>query len=205
MSTESAKTMRRQWHIVRFLLKGTYVSTSEINNHLISLNIDVGLRTIQRDLKVLKDVFPLESRQDCRPHSWRWQRAEDTTIGEINLSKALVLCFVQEHLTDVLSPKLIQQLDPLFEKAKVVVGMAAEDKILEKNFKIEQELPEKPIKMGMIGGGYALPFTIAHKIFGWFDDKKPSQIPSSPTTDIFLVLANVLQEADLDELARDFK
>lgn len=46
MSTESSKTIIRQWHTILFLAGGQYVSTSNVREHLLSLGIDVELRRI---------------------------------------------------------------------------------------------------------------------------------------------------------------
>jgi len=123
MSQESSKVITRQWHIVRYLLNGQYVSTTEIKIHLESLGIETELRTIQRDLLMLQGVFPLECRRDSVPHSWRWQRLPDSPIKGLDLSQALTLRLVEEQLQDVMPARLLQELQPLFEKARVVTGM----------------------------------------------------------------------------------
>lgn len=123
MSQESSKVITRQWHIVRYLLNGQYVSTTEIKIHLESLGIETELRTIQRDLIMLQGVFPLECRRDSVPHSWRWQRLADSPIKGLDLSQALTLRLVEEQLQDVMPARLLQELQPLFEKARVVTGM----------------------------------------------------------------------------------
>ncbi len=122
MSTESAKVMKRQWHIVRCLLNGNYVATSDIKAHLALLGIDAELRTIQRDLRVLEDIFPIECRDDCMPHSWRWQRLPDTPVQGLSPTQALTLRLVEQQLHDVIPPQLMASLQPLFEKAKIVTG-----------------------------------------------------------------------------------
>lgn len=124
MSQESSKVITRQWHIVRYLLNGQYVSTTEIKIHLETLGISTELRTIQRDLIMLQGVFPLECRRDSVPHSWRWQRLADTAVKGLGLSQALTLRLVEEQLQDVMPARLLQELQPLFEKARVVTGMS---------------------------------------------------------------------------------
>lgn len=196
MSTESSKTIKRQWHIVRYLLKGVYVSSTEVKNYLDEIGIQVEMRTIQRDLKILQDVFPLECRQDSVPHSWRWQRAEDTAIGDINLAQALTLRLVQEQLGDILSPKLLQQLEPLFEKAKVVTGMTEEE---------IQQLPQrrfmnKSMERG-ITGHQPSPFDF---IIGAAASLFEKNNRKSQEKAALVELMNLLREEELDELMTDF-
>ena len=123
MSRESSKVITRQWHIVRYLLNGQYVSTTEIKMHLEALEIEAELRTIQRDLIMLQGVFPLECRRDSIPHSWRWQRLLDSPIKGLDLSQALTLCLVEAQLQEILPARLLQELQPLFEKARLITGM----------------------------------------------------------------------------------
>lgn len=196
MSTESSKTIKRQWHIVRYLLKGVYVSSTEVKNYLDEIGVQVDIRTIQRDLKTLQDVFPLECRQDSVPHSWRWQRAEDTAIGDINLAQALTLRLVQEQLGDILSPKLLQQLEPLFEKAKVVTGMAIDE--LEQLPK--RHLIKKPMERG-ITGHQPSPFDF---VIGAVTNLFEKTNRKSQEKAALVALMNVLRDEDLDELMGDF-
>lgn len=123
MSVESSQIIKRQWHIIRYLLDGQYVATSNIKDHLAELDIHVELRMIQRDLLTLEKIFPLECRRDSMPHSWRWKRLPETSVKGLNLSQALTLRLVEEQLQDVMPARLIQELQPLFEKAKMVTGM----------------------------------------------------------------------------------
>ena len=123
MSKETAKTLKRQLNIVLFLVGSHYVSTTNIRDHLAALGIDVELRTIQRDLANLKEHFPLECRKDCMPHSWRWEKSTSPS-GTLNVTQAVTLRLVEEQLQNLLSPRLIQELQPLFAQAKVVTGMA---------------------------------------------------------------------------------
>lgn len=123
MSTESSKSLKRQWHIIWYLLNGVYVSTTNIRDYLATLGIETELRTIQRDLVLLENIFPLECRRESMPHSWRWKKPVDTEVGGLSLSQALTIRLVEEQLHNVMSPKMLQELQPLFMKARLVTGM----------------------------------------------------------------------------------
>ena len=127
MSTESARSLKRQWHIVRFLLEGVYVSTKNIQDHLNGLGIDAELRTVQRDLVVLEKIFPLERNDSSTPHGWRWRRVPGAAVTGMNMSQALILCLAEEHLLDVLSPPTLTELRPLFVKARLLAGTGRDE------------------------------------------------------------------------------
>lgn len=127
MSTESSKSLKRQWHIVWYLLNGVYVSTTNIRDHLATLGIEAELRTIQRDLVLLENIFPLECRRESIPHSWRWRRPAETQASGLSLTQALTVRLVEDQLHDVMSPKMLQELQPLFVKARLVTGVGGKE------------------------------------------------------------------------------
>ena len=121
MSQPSSKVLTRQWKIIQFLLEETYVTTADIENHLYQQGIETAQRTIQRDLNLLEKIFPLECRRDCMPHNWRWKKTE-TTIKGLSLSQAVILHLVNKELRDVLPQHILTELNPLFEKAKLITA-----------------------------------------------------------------------------------
>lgn len=68
----------RQWQIIQFLTKTDgYVSSQKVFDYLSEKGINTSVRTVQRDLVDLAEIFPLERRTDDKPHSWRWQKITD--------------------------------------------------------------------------------------------------------------------------------
>ena len=121
MSQSSSKIIIRQWKIIQFLLNQGYVTTTEIEEYLYQQGIETTQRTIQRDLNLLEKIFPLECRRDCMPHNWRWKKTE-TTIKGLSLSQAVILHLVNKELRDVLPQHILTELNPLFEKAKLITA-----------------------------------------------------------------------------------
>ena len=121
MSQSSSKIIIRQWKIIQFLLNQGYVTTTEIEEYLYQQGIETAQRTIQRDLNLLEKIFPLECRRDCMPHNWRWKKTE-TTIKGLSLSQAVILHLVNKELRDVLPRHILTELNPLFEKAKLITA-----------------------------------------------------------------------------------
>ena len=121
MSQSSSKIIIRQWKIIQFLLNQGYVTTTEIEEYLYQQGIETTQRTIQRDLNLLEKIFPLECRRDCMPHNWRWKKTE-TTVKGLSLSQAVILHLVNKELRDVLPQHILTELNPLFEKAKLITA-----------------------------------------------------------------------------------
>ncbi len=126
MSQSSSKIIIRQWKIIQFLLNHGYVTTTEIEEHLYEQGLETAQRTIQRDLNLLENIFPLalECRRDCMPHNWRWKKVE-TTIKGLSLSQAVILHLLNKELRDVLPEHILIELNPLFEKAKLITANKA--------------------------------------------------------------------------------
>ena len=86
MNNNSTDIIKRQLLIIQLLLEGKYVSTRQIQEHLATQGIDTKLRSIQRDLAMLEDILPVESRKDDKPYSWRWQKLSNTKSNQLSLS-----------------------------------------------------------------------------------------------------------------------
>lgn len=124
MNNNSTDIIKRQLLIIQLLLEGKYVSTRQIQEHLATQGIDAKLRSIQRDLAMLEDILPLESRKDDKPYSWRWQRLSNTKSNQLNLSQAIALRLVETELKSVIPNDLYERLEPLFVKSNFVTGLS---------------------------------------------------------------------------------
>ena len=121
--SESAQAVLRQWHIIDFLLKNSgYVSTNDICYYLEQKGIDGQIRTVQRDLNKLQDVFSLECRKDDKPYSWRWRRLKGAKKHHLSLEQALILTMVELELKDFIPNDVLDRLEPLLSQARYKVA-----------------------------------------------------------------------------------
>lgn len=122
MSNTTKTIINRQWYIIDLLTKTDhYLSTEDIKQYLQSKNIAAELRTIQRDLNDLKEIFPLECRTDDKPYGWRWARIQDSKKQELTLVQALAFRLIETQLQDHLPSELMDELEPLFIKARFML------------------------------------------------------------------------------------
>lgn len=123
MSNGTTPVIQRQWQIILLLIKVRYVSTKDIQKHLKKQNIHSEIRTIQRDLVVLEEIFPLECRKEDKPYSWRWkQLATDKTEG-LSVTQALALRLIETELQAVIPSELLADLEPLLMKARIQLAL----------------------------------------------------------------------------------
>lgn len=122
MSNTTKTIINRQWYIIDLLTKTNhYLSTEDIKQYLQSKNIAAELRTIQKGLNDLKEIFPLEYRTDDKPYSWRWARIQDNQKQELTLVQALAFRLIETQLQDHLPNELMDELEPLFVKARFML------------------------------------------------------------------------------------
>lgn len=122
MSNITKTIINRQWHIIDLLTKtDRYLSTEDIRQYLDGKGIAAEIRTIQRDLNDLKEIFPLECRTDDKPYGWRWARLQDGKKQELTFAQALAFRLIETQLQDYLPSELMDELEPLFIKARFML------------------------------------------------------------------------------------
>jgi predicted DNA-binding transcriptional regulator YafY len=118
----SAETLRRQWGLLRRIPRyPRRISTSDLHASL-SNQIDVSLRTIQRDLQALSVEFPLNVENEGRKQFWFWTAdAAQLEIPGMTGSMAATLLLAREYLQPILPASVLNDLNPFFNRAKEVL------------------------------------------------------------------------------------
>ena len=84
---EKRKTLLRQWEMLKLLPKTPepQVTVKHLREGLAAAGFDVDERTIQRDLKALADIFPIDVQDRSPPFGWRWNWPErsDPSVASI--------------------------------------------------------------------------------------------------------------------------
>lgn len=123
---EKKSTLLRQWEMMRMLTvsrsdskhDGRWDRASEISNRLNGAGYDVSVRTVQRDLKELSEIFPLElNDKNPRDYGWRWRKGANLDIPGMSVSEALAMRLVEIHLQQILPPSMLDGLQSVFSLA----------------------------------------------------------------------------------------
>lgn len=121
MSTQEKDTsnsLYRQWQILSHLKTGQWTGTRQLQQVLIRDNIDISIRTIQRDLNQLSERFPIEKNKEV-PQGWRWRDdAPIQSLPHMSNSQAVTFMMVEDHLKHLLPPSLIAEMNPWFDLAR---------------------------------------------------------------------------------------
>lgn len=113
------QSLLRQWHMLRMVPRApARISSKELCERLCAVDFPVDVRTVQRDLKELANVFPIALDDRGKPFGWSWLRdASSFDLPGMTLPEALTLTMVEQHLRHQLPPSAIEALHPHFKSA----------------------------------------------------------------------------------------
>ena len=124
---EKKSTLLRQWEMMRMLTVsrsdskqyGRWDKASEIAARLTDAGYEVSVRTVQRDLKELSEIFPIElNNKNARDYGWRWIKGANLDIPGISVSEALAMRLVESHLKQLLPATMLDGLQGVFGMAQ---------------------------------------------------------------------------------------
>jgi len=112
-------TLSRHWAILNMIpRKGFRTSSIDILERLrTEYDIEVDLRTVQRDLRILESQFPLDC-MESRPSSWKWSEdAPVLTLPIMDPLAALTFRLVQDSMKRMLPRAAVSSLEGYFRAA----------------------------------------------------------------------------------------
>ncbi len=120
----AAETVFRQWVMLRLIPRSPRsIGTQDIRNRLAEEGFAVDVRTIQRDLGKLSEIFPLTSEADGKALRWSWMsEAASLDIPGMDPSTALAFQLAAVYVTPLLPPTTLRHLNPYFQRARDVLA-----------------------------------------------------------------------------------
>lgn len=124
---KKTSTLLRQWEMMRMLTvshydtkqSGRWDKASEIADKLNDIGYTVSVRTVQRDLNELSEIFPIElNDKNPRDYGWRWMKGANLDIPGMSVPEALALRLVETHLKQLLPESMLNGLQSVFSLAQ---------------------------------------------------------------------------------------
>lgn len=124
---DKKSTLLRQWDMLKLLPSGRtgdphsgrWDKAGEIRDKLNESGYRVSVRTVQRDLLQLSEVFPIElNDKNPRDYGWRWIKGAHLDLPGMNVAEALVLRLVEIHLRQLMPVSLFDGLEAVFGLAR---------------------------------------------------------------------------------------
>ena len=83
------------------------------------MGFNVSVRTVQRDLKELSNIFKIDlNDKNSRDYGWRWGKEASFDIPNISIPEALTLQLAKMHLRPLLPAAMFSELNGIFVQAK---------------------------------------------------------------------------------------
>lgn len=118
----SAKThtaLSRQWELLQQLPKrAPGITVSELLTRLTAAGYSISRRSIERDLRDLSLVFPLQCNDGGTPFGWYWKPGVSVELQGITLTEAVSLALVEDAVRPLLPGSMLSVLEPRFEHAR---------------------------------------------------------------------------------------
>ena len=123
----AVKSVHRQWMILKFLSRSAEgKTTDEILDHLTSEDVSQQLRTIQRDLAFLSEIFHIENERNGHEVRWRWMPGSSGALMPgLSFSDCLSLLLVESSIKPLLPVQLLKRLQPQFALAKQTLSQSS--------------------------------------------------------------------------------
>ncbi|STZ00021.1 Uncharacterised protein [Moraxella lacunata] len=122
MTTQKHTAIVRQWHIIQVLVASEYyISSLAVKEYLAGIGIHTDIRTIQRDLQSLSELFPIECNKDDKPYSWRWKQIVHTK-NKLTLKQAFVFALIDKELQGVIPDEVFCAIEPLIARSRYMLA-----------------------------------------------------------------------------------
>lgn len=115
---DTLETVLLAVELLRRIPRGRKITASELHHQLKDAGIYRDLRTVQRQLEMLSEHFQIERDDRSKPYGYRWlEQAKALSVPSLTAQESLVLKLAQEHLKNLLPPRLMKSMEGFFNQA----------------------------------------------------------------------------------------
>lgn len=118
-SVQTRATLARQWQLLTLLpARGSGKSASALWSELAQHGYDVSKRQVERDLRELSTIFPLQCNDAGMPYGWRWADGAERGLPGMDTAEALSLAMAHQTIAPLLPASMLDLLRPRFLMAE---------------------------------------------------------------------------------------
>ncbi len=118
-SVQTRATIARQWQLLSLLpARGSGKSASALWSELALHGYDVSKRQVERDLRELSTIFPLQCNDAGMPYGWRWADGAERGLPGMDTPEALSLAMAHQTIAPLLPASMLDLLRPRFLMAE---------------------------------------------------------------------------------------
>ncbi|MDQ6980570.1 MAG: WYL domain-containing protein [Ghiorsea sp.] len=117
-------TLMRQWQMLRLIPRfPSKIGTPTLVQNLADAGFSVTTRTLQRDLLMLSEIYPLVRDERNKPFGWSWSaNASVLDIPHMDSHTALTFWLASQHLKPLLPTATLKKLQPHMQAAAEVLN-----------------------------------------------------------------------------------
>lgn len=120
---DSLETVQLALELLRRIPKGRTVTAPELHQQLTDAGYERDLRTIQRLLETLSEVYEIERDDSSKPYRYRWKEfAKGLSLPSLSAQESLLLMLAEQHLRSLLPARLMKSMDGFFAQARTQLG-----------------------------------------------------------------------------------
>lgn len=115
----SMETVQLTIELLHRIPRNSKITANELQTQLAAAGYERDLRSIQRQLKQICDHFDVECDDRSKPFGYRWkEKARGLSLPGLNQHESLLLTLAEQHLRNLLPPKLMASMDGYFRQAR---------------------------------------------------------------------------------------
>ncbi len=149
------QTLSRQWEILKLLSsRAPGKSALELMQGLQDRDFDVEMRTVQRDMSKLIEIFPIVTNDSEHAYRWYWVPSAAFDLPGLALPDALSLHMVEHSLRTLVPRSMLSALEPRFQAAKQKLeSLGKTNRVVRWTNKVRAVTPALPRLLPKIANG----------------------------------------------------
>jgi predicted DNA-binding transcriptional regulator YafY len=120
---DSLETLQISHELLRRIPKGRTVTAPELHQQLADAGFERDMRTIQRQLETLAELYELDRDDSSKPYRYCWkEKAKGLSLPSLSTQESLLLMLAEQHLSSLLPAKLMKSMEGFFTQARSQLG-----------------------------------------------------------------------------------
>ncbi len=116
---DSLETLQLAFELLRRIPKARTVTAPELHQQLADAGYERDMRTVQRLLETLSEVYDIERDDSSKPYRYRWKEfAKGLSLPSLSAQESLLLMLAEQHLSSLLPAKLMKSMEGFFFQAR---------------------------------------------------------------------------------------
>ena len=116
---DNQETLVFALELLRRIPRQRKITARDLHRQLQETGLPKGLRTVQRQLKLLSEHFDIECDDREQPYGYRWKhQSEGFCVPRLNLQDSLLLTLAEQYLRKILPARLMKSMEGFFTQAR---------------------------------------------------------------------------------------